>query len=256
MALILPTGCHCRSRPNDPPIHPRNAGTAGDGMIHYHGTPITPREQLRRMAGRNFCISYAAPQDLATCLEIGQALMFDNGAFSAFTRGAAFDEEGYYRWLEPILTPPHWAVIPDVIGGDEIQQWNLVRRWPFRRDLAAPVWHLGLSTAYLMRLLDEWPRVCFGSSEEYWNVGAPAWCGRMDDAFNEIAKRHQVMPWIHGLRMMGQSNGDWPLASADSTNVAQNFKRDTGCAECKARTIDKQQTPPGWNVRETQARLI
>mgnify|MGYP003440572259 FL=1 len=36
--------------------------------MHYHGTPITPRAQLERMAGRMFCVSYAAPQDLATDL--------------------------------------------------------------------------------------------------------------------------------------------------------------------------------------------
>lgn len=65
-------------------------------MLHYHGTPITPRAQLERMAGRMFCVSYAAPQDLATCLRIGQSVMLDNGAFSVFTRGHTFDRDGFY----------------------------------------------------------------------------------------------------------------------------------------------------------------
>lgn len=47
---------------------------------------------------------------------------------------------------------------------------------------------------------------------------------------------------LHGLRMLGQVS-DWPLASADSTNCAQNFARDTGCARCKADHIHRQ----NWN---------
>jgi hypothetical protein len=56
-------------------------------LIHYHGTPITPRAQLERMGGRCFCVSFADPRDTAVCLRIGQSVMFDNGAFSAFTKG-------------------------------------------------------------------------------------------------------------------------------------------------------------------------
>ena len=86
-------------------------------MLHYHGTPITPRSQLENMATRNFCVSFASPQDLRTCLRIGQSVMFDNGAFSTKTRGYAFDRNGFYRWVEPHLAHPHWAVVPDVIDG-------------------------------------------------------------------------------------------------------------------------------------------
>jgi hypothetical protein len=55
--------------------------------------------------------------------------------------------------------------------------------------------------------------------------------------------------------MLGQAAGPWPLASADSTNVAQNFKRDTGCAECKAAVVDTVQPPPLWTERPLQATL-
>ena len=118
-------------------------------MLHYHGTPITPRAQLQRMAGRMFCVSYAAPQDLATCLRIGQSVMLDNGAFSTFTRGAAFDRDGFYAWIEPHLAHPHWAVVPDEIGGTVEQQRAMVSTWPHRREYGAPVWHLGLPLEYL-----------------------------------------------------------------------------------------------------------
>jgi len=72
-------------------------------MIHYHGTPITPRSQLLGMGGRHFCVSFANPQDLKTTLEIGQSVMFDNGAWSAFNSGVPFDADGYIKWLRALL---------------------------------------------------------------------------------------------------------------------------------------------------------
>lgn len=217
-------------------------------MIHYHGTPITPRAQLERMEGRNFCVSYARPDDLKTCLRIGQSLMLDNGAFSAFTRGMTFDREKFYRWLDPILGHPHWAVVPDVIDGTVEQQRDMVATWPFRREFGIPVWHLGLSIDYLLELCDTWGRVCFGSAAQFWQVGSPAWCGRMDEAFNAITHTFGRVPWVHGLRMLGCAKGPWPLASADSTNLAQNFKHRTGCTECMAALLDAVNPPVAWAV--------
>ncbi len=225
-------------------------------MIHYHGTPITPRAQLERMAGRHFCVSYAAPGDLKTCLRIGQSVMLDNGAFSVHTRGEKFDPPGFYRWLEGVLAPPHWAVVPDVIDGSVDDQKELMSDWPFRVDLGAPVWHMAEPIDHLLDLCEDWPRVCFGSSGEFWEINSDAWCRRMDEAFNALSREHRVLPWIHGLRMLGQHSGPWPMASADSTNVAQNFKRDTGCAECKAAPIDGQQPAPRWFQRPEQGSLL
>jgi hypothetical protein len=224
-------------------------------MIHYHGTPITPREQLLRMEGRHFCVSYAQDQDLKTCLRIAQSVIFDNGAFSTWKRGRPFDEEGYIAWLVPILHQPHWAVVPDVIDGDEAANDAMLLRWPYGRELGAPVWHMHESIPRLLHLADRWPKVCIGSSAEYATIGTPTWCGRMDEAFNALTARHARLPWIHGLRMLGQAGNEWPLASADSTNVAQNWKRDTGCAECKAGALDGIQPPSLWNPRPLQERL-
>lgn len=226
-------------------------------MIHYHGTPITPRAQLMRMAGRHFCVSFAHPADLATCRQIGQSLMLDNGAFSLFTSGRPTNWPDYYRWLAPVLAPPHWAVIPDVIDGGVEQQRDLVQQWPHEYGhLGAPMWHLALSLDWLRELCDKFPRVCFGSSGAYWQVGADAWCRRMDQAFNALHASGRFNTWIHGLRMLGQTDGGWPLASADSTNVAQNFKRDTGCTECKAAPIDARQPELWWSPRATQQDLL
>lgn len=202
-----------------------------------------------------FCVSFAAPQDLATCLRIGQSVMLDNGAFSAKTRGVAFDRDGFYAWAEPHLAHPHWAVVPDVIDGSVEQQQAMVSSWPFRKALGIPVWHLGLPIEYLLELCDEWGRVCFGSSGRFWKIGNPAWCGRMDEAFNALIRTFGSAPWVHGLRMLGQAAGPWPLASADSTNIGRNFKDGLVCAECMARRIDSINPPTLWNERPTQENL-
>jgi len=228
-------------------------------MIHYHGTPLTPNHQLARMAGRHFCVSYARPDQLDICLKIGQSVMLDNGAFSSFTRGEKFDPKGFYSWLEPILAPPHWAVVPDVIGGTLEEQHAMLSTWP-RRTLGyencAPVFHLHMPLNHLFYLVNAYPKVCLGSSAEYWQVGSPKWCGRMDEIFNYLAQKFTRMPWIHGLRMLGQTDGGWPFASADSTNVAQNFKVRTGCANCMAETIDAQQPSRKYTAKPIQESLI
>ena len=225
-------------------------------MLKYHGTPITPKAQLDRMQGRNFCVSYARPDNLSHCLRIGQSVMFDNGAFSVKTRGEVFDLHGLYEWLDPILAHPHWAVLPDVIDGSVEEQRAMVATWPHRKEFGVPVWHLGLPLSYLIELCDQWGKVCLGSAGAYWDVGSAAWAGRMDEAFNAMARTFGRLPWTHGLRMLGQVAGPWPLSSADSTNVAQNYKRDTGCADCKARPIDSTNPPfPLWAGRPIQEAL-
>lgn len=139
-------------------------------MLKYHGTPITPKAQLDRMQGRNFCVSYARPDNLSHCLRIGQSVMFDNGAFSVKTRGEVFDLHGLYEWLDPILAHPHWAVLPDVIDGSVEEQRAMVATWPHRKEFGVPVWHLGLPLSYLIELCDQWGKVCLGSAGAYWDV--------------------------------------------------------------------------------------
>jgi hypothetical protein len=53
--------------------------------------------------------------------------------------------------------------------------------------------------------------------------------------------------------MLGQSEGPWPLASADSTNVAVNHSGYLQCAGCMAKRIDA--TNPAtlqWKVKPEQ----
>lgn len=225
-------------------------------MIHYHGTPITPKIALESMYGQHFCVSYFRPDNLKTCLKIGQSLMLDNGAFSCKTLGVPFDLIGLYEWLDPILGHPHWAVVPDVIDGSVEQQRDMTKTWPFGKAYGVPVWHLGLPIDYLLELCDDWGKVCLGSAGEYWQVGSQKWAGRMDEAFNAMSKTFGRIPWTHGLRMLGQGEQHWPLASADSTNVALHHSEKQHCAGCMAKAINKQNPPSKWIQKPLQEAMF
>lgn len=207
------------------------------------------------MAGKHFCVSFAAPNDADICQRIGQSVMWDNGAFSLHTKNKAVNWTLFYRWLEPRIGHPNWAVIPDVIDGTPEQNEELVKQWPFRRTLSAPVWHMAEPLDVLQGFADRFGRVCFGSSGLYWQVGSPEWSRRADEAFNALA-RNGALPWVHMLRGMAVTGKRWPFASVDSVNVARNFKDTDSCPEAMARVIDAVQCPVTWESPNEQMELI
>lgn len=224
-------------------------------MIHYHGTPLSPRSELLKMAGKNFCVPFSDGRDADWCLTHAQSIMWDNGAFSIFKKGGKLDVSAYYAWLENKLGHPHFAVIPDVIDGTVEQQKELINTWPFPRDRSAPVWHIGLPIDWLLELIEQSPRVCFGSSGAYWEIGTEAWCRRIDKAFNAIVRTYGTLPWVHMLRGMALSGDRWPFASVDSVNVARNFKDANICPERMARRLDAIQCPIKWEITAEQTSL-
>ncbi len=221
-------------------------------MIHYHGTPMTPRSKLLPMAGKHFCVSFADKRDGDWCLLNAQSVMWDNGAFTAYTKGKAPDWNGYYKWLEDRLSHPHWAVVPDVIDGTPENNLELINQWPHRKDCSAVVWHMDEPIDHLLHLLTlGFGKLCFGSSGKYWQVGSESWERRADEAFNAISKEG-VIPWIHMLRGLSMSGDKYPFASADSANVARHHNELNICPERMARRIDAVQCPSFWNLRPTQ----
>lgn len=228
-------------------------------MIHYHGTPITPNATLLTLAGKCFCVSHARPDQVETVHQIGQSVMLDNGAFSKWKRGYAPDWTGYYDWCDRWLDyPTTWAVIPDEIGGGSQEQDALIRDWPHSHK-GAPVYHLDGDLMQpvhrLLRLLDEWPRVCIGWVEQSPILG-PTYVRAMDTVWNEIAKRHARTPSVHKLRGMQLSTREWPFASVDSTDVAQNHNRPQNTARSMADRWDAAQPPAKWLGRESHPDLF
>tara|TARA_R110002124_G_scaffold65680_9_gene179590 strand:+ start:1197 stop:1880 length:684 start_codon:yes stop_codon:yes gene_type:complete len=225
-------------------------------MIHYHGTPMTPRAELWGMSGKSFCVSFAEHRDADICLNIGQSVMWDNGAFSFFTKKKETDWEKFYAWVEPRLGHPHWAVVPDVIDGSEEDNLRLIKEWPHREDCAAVVWHLSESIDHLLRLEDLcFGKIAFGSSGKYWKVGSSEWERRIDEAFNALAK-HGPLPWVHMMRGLAMGGKHWPFASADSTNVTLHYAEQGTTAEYMARQIDGNQCPINWKLKPTQKELL
>jgi hypothetical protein len=207
-------------------------------MIHYHGLPITPASAAHAAVGGGHAfVSFARPEQLGVAIECCQSFAVDNGAFSAWKSGQPIiDWSRYYVWVAELQRYPSFdfAVIPDVIDGDEQANDALVAEWPWRGTakggwVGAPVWHMHESLDRLQRLALEWPRVCLGSSGQYATVGDSRWWNRIADAMNAVCDRNgNPISKIHGLRMLNTDVfSRLPLSSADSTNIAKNVGIDS-----------------------------
>ena len=207
-------------------------------MIHYHGLPITPATAAcAAVKGGHAFVSFRYADQLGLVLEVCQSFAVDNGAFSAWKSGEPVtDWRRYYEWVAELHRYPSFdfAVIPDVIDGDEQANDALVADWPWRREakskwIGAPVWHMHESIERLQRLALEWQRVCLGSSGQYATVGDARWWGRMAEAMNVVTDSDGLpISKLHGLRMLNpEVFTRLPLSSADSTNIAQNIGIDS-----------------------------
>ena len=201
-------------------------------MIHYHGLPITPATAAAKvLKGRHAFVSYLSPQQLDIAIEVCQSFAVDNGAFSAWKSGREMNWPDYFDWVESIKRLPNFdfAVIPDVIDGDEIANNELIDAWPHEPWLSAPVWHMHESIQRLQTLARNWPRVCIGSSGQFATVGDSKWWHRMGEAMNAICDdAGRPICKLHGLRMLNpEVFRHLPLTSADSTNIAQNIGIDS-----------------------------
>lgn len=203
-------------------------------MLHYHGTPCGgEREQVTRfLAGRHAFVSFARPEDIGAAAEVCQSFAIDNGAFTAWKSGKPItDWSGYYAFCELWLAHPScdWAIIPDVIDGDESDNDALLREWDsvMKDDFhshGVPVWHLHESLERLETLVAQWPRVALGSSGRWARVGTESWWDRIAEAMT-VACDSDGRPRckLHGLRMLDPAVFHrLPLSSADSTNAVRN----------------------------------
>ena len=58
------------------------------------------------------------------------------------------------------------------------------------------------------------------------------------------------------LRGLALGGTKYPFASADSTNVARNFKDKNQCPELMARKIDSMQNPIKWTIKDVQTNFF
>lgn len=197
-------------------------------MIHYHGLPITPATTAVSAvnAGHAF-VSFAHADQLGLAVEVCQSFAVDNGAFSAWKAGCPVtDWRPFYEWAENCRRIPScdFAVIPDVIDGDEDDNDALLDEWPLPFWFGAPVWHMHESLDRLARLAQHYPRVCIGSSGNYATVGNDLWWKRIKKAMTaSCSPDGRPLCKLHGLRMLNPKVfTQLPFASADSTNIGRN----------------------------------
>ena len=248
-------------------------------MIHYHGLPITPASAARAaVSGGHAFVSFRYQDQLGLVLDVCQSFAVDNGAFSAWKSGnPVTDWTPYYEWVNEVHLYPSFdfAVIPDVIDGDEAANDALLAEWPWRGkaksgSVGAPVWHMHESIERFERLANEWPRVCIGSSGEFSTVGDAKWWVRIAEAMNAVCDRNgSPICKLHGLRML---NPDvftrLPFGSADSTNIGQNIgidkawrgtytppNKDVRALVMRER-IEAHQSPTFWEQTPIQAGLL
>lgn len=201
-------------------------------MIPYHGTPCgaTRPDVVRFLAGRHALIPYPRREDIGAVIDVCQSFCLDNGAFTAWKSGNPIRSwADYYQWSIKLSAHPafDFAIIPDVIDGDENANDALIAEWNatvYRREIGAPVWHLHESLDRLDALCRQWPRVCLGSSGSYRSPGSAKWKRRMAEVMG-VACDSDGRPRckLHGLRMLDPRIVErYPLASADSTNAVRN----------------------------------
>ena len=197
-------------------------------MIHYHGLPITPATVAVRAveAGHAF-VSFAHADQLGVAVEVCQSFAVDNGAFSAWKSGRPVQNWSFfYAWAAQCKLIPScdFAVIPDVIDGDEAANDALLDEWPLGAMFGAPVWHMHETLDRLDRLASTYLRVCIGSSGQYATVGNDIWRARIDQAMRTVCDQQgRPLVKLHGLRMLNPKVfTQLPFASADSTNIGRN----------------------------------
>lgn len=198
---------------------------------HFHGMPVWgDKGAVHRIAvtGAGAFVSDYRPDQLHASLNHATEVAIDNGAYSFWNNKEKPDWVGFYRRLADIYQHPKlkFFVIPDVIVGGEKENDDLIKSMPLCfKAKAAPTWHLHESIDRLIHLCEEWPRVCLGSSGQYAVIRTKLWHDRMAEAFHSIAARN-LCPEIHGLRMLdGRVLGNYPLTTADSTNLACNVPK-------------------------------
>lgn len=109
----------------------------------------------------------------------GERYGFDNGAFTCWQQGRAWDESAYLRRLERVLArtaPPYLCVLPDRVAHPESLAFSLL--WLERLPAALP-WYLAVQDG--MEPAQVEPHLCclaglFLGGSDAFKATAPAWC--------------------------------------------------------------------------------
>jgi len=192
-------------------------------MRHYHRTPIaeTAEESTRFLHNRHALVPFHQPADAPLAFEVCRSVALDHGAVDIARDGGQLDLDGYIRWCEEWHRHPgfDWALIPDLIDGDEADNDALLRAWP-KRIVGVPIYHLQEDPGRLLRLAESYPLVALRSGPRSWSLaGTTGWWGRMAIVLDAICDEHgRPLCKLHGQQMMAPDIFTaLPLASVDGS---------------------------------------
>lgn len=200
-------------------------------MIHYHGTPCggTKTDAKYFLKNRHALVSFANQQDVGIVMQETSSFILDNGAFTFWRGGKSPNWDKYIEWVSEIGKSPKfdWWLIPDVIDGNEDDNWRLMFNYGRKFPFGVPVFHMHESIYHLQRLIDSYDRIAIGSSGQWPNPGTPSWWNRMNILMKTICNSDGTPKVkLHGLRMLDPKIfTKLPLSSADSCNASRNSCR-------------------------------
>lgn len=195
-------------------------------MIHYHGTPVGGKavERADFLKGRHALVSFAYQGDMPLVADQCQSFILDNGAFTSWKKGLTVKWSDYFSWVKDWYRHPgfDFALIPDVIDGDERENDSLLDTWP-SEVRGVPVYHLHESEERLLRLASQYSTVALGSSGQWSHPGSNLWWERMEWVMDRVCDGGIPKCKLHGLRMLNPKVFTrLPLSSADSVNASVN----------------------------------
>ncbi len=204
-------------------------------MIKYHGTPISkPIDFKRALGGRNVLVPFPRKEDYKRAVKYCDKIMLDNGAYSVWKKGIKINWNKYYDWVKTCIDDITHFIIPDVIGGTEVENDELIYAFLNTYSYlplypkAIPVWHVNESFERLERLMAMFDYIGIGSAGEYSIVGDTKWHTRMAKVM-EVLCYSDGSPKVkvHMLRCLNwKVFTKYPFFSGDSTNLGRNHPRD------------------------------
>lgn len=133
----------------------------------YYASRTGTRRNLEAMKAAGFRVLVSRAGDWRT---EGMAYALDNGAWSDFQSGRAFDEDAFDQLLAKLGAAADWAVLPDIVAGG-LASLELSLRWSNRVLSACPLALLavqdGMSEADIAPFVGASIGVFLGGSTEW-----------------------------------------------------------------------------------------
>ena len=242
-------------------------------MIHFHGSPISGshKDAVKFFQKRDVLISFAEPKQQFVITEICRSFVLDNGAFSFWKLGKQTDWDGFYDWVDQWRNHPRFEFffIPDVIGGSDEENQELMEQCPFPDHISVPVYHLGESFRRLSEMVERYPRIAIGSTQGF-ELKTMRFFNEMRKIFEVICDQDGVpQAKVHGLRMLDPEIVEkFPFSSCDSAtaSIKSMFDKEwkhrfwpqskAGRAALVADYLERAQSPSFYQLKPVQMELL